>query len=129
MEKELFKQLLTKYNYNFVDFNNIVTVKLEHAMEIYVDFNLFEKILISDRLTAWNFLTGFIPMKLRHAVVYNFSALLILAVLFLLTADNSNTFFLLLTFILAASWNLLWTIYYMSRSESLKQTFVNWLEK
>ncbi len=128
MDKEAFKHQLEKYDFNFKDFNNVVTIKLGYAQVVDVDFNLFEKILISDRLLKWNFLSGIIGMKLKHAVFSDFLALLILGVLFMYEGRHAYQYFLTIIFTLAVAWVLLWTIYYNMKAESFKSTLMIWLE-
>ena len=128
MDKEAFKRQLEKYNFRFVDYSNIVTIKLEYSLVVDVDFNLFEKILISDRLLNWNFLTLVFPMKLKHAVIYDFFALLVVAFICIYEAHNINQFYLIIAFMSALSWVLLWSVYYNLRSENLKRVLMIWLE-
>lgn len=128
MDKEAFKKQLEKYNFSFTDFNNIVTIRLEHSLEVDVDFNLFEKILISDRLNAGNFLTGIFPMKLKHIAVYDVLILLTAAIIFIFESRHFNSFPLLMSYILVTGWILVWTSYYQTKSEQIKSTFILWLE-
>ncbi|HYW97057.1 MAG TPA: hypothetical protein VE870_15800 [Bacteroidales bacterium] len=128
MDKESFKKQLKKYNFSFVDFNNIVTIRLEHSLEVDVDFNLFEKILISDRLNKGNFLTGIFPIKIKHIAVYNILILLTAAIIFIYESRHFNSFPLLMSYILVTGWVLLWNSYYNTKSESIKSTFMVWLE-
>ena len=128
MDKESFKKQLKKYNFSFVDFNNIGTIRLEHSLEVDVDFNLFEKILISDRLNKGNFLTGIFPIKIKHIAVYNILILLTAAIIFIYESRHFNSFPLLMSYILVTGWVLLWNSYYNTKSESIKSTFMVWLE-
>ncbi len=128
IDKEKFKQRLTKYNFRFVDFNNIISIKLDYALVVLVDFNLFDKILISDRLMGWNFLTGFFRMKLKWAILYNFFILLLAAILFMFEGSNINQYYLIVILLLGGFWIILWTIYYHTKSESLKKMLMIWLE-
>jgi len=128
MDKESFKTQLKKYNFSFVDFNNIGTIRLEHSLEVDVDFNLFEKILISDRLNKGNFLTGIFPIKIKHIAVYNILILLTAAIIFIYESRHFNSFPLLMSYILVTGWVLLWNSYYNTKSESIKSTFMVWLE-
>lgn len=47
-------------------------MKLELAQQIKIEFDKPTKIIIKDKLTGWNFLTGMIEMSLKNALVYNF---------------------------------------------------------
>ncbi len=128
MDKEKFKDRLKKYDFTFSDFNNVVTIQVGHSLVVDVDFNLFEKILISDRLLRGNFLTGIIEMKLNQAVISNFLVLVVLGVFFIVESSHISQFYLLMAYMISISWIVLWSIYYNIKSETLKKTVMIWLE-
>lgn len=122
------EELLNKFNYNFERKNTTIIIKLDFALRITIDFSDPDKIKITDRLVGWNFLTGLIEMSLKNAMVYNFIGIIVLTFLFVgidLVFDAFSMVFFFLAFII---WVLLFTIYYLAQSESMKQNLMRWNE-
>ena len=72
MDKENILLFLNKYNYNFSEKKEFVFIQLDFAQQIKIDFSQPDKIIITDKLVSWNFLTGMIEMSLKNALIYNF---------------------------------------------------------
>jgi len=122
------EQLLNKFDYKFEKKNNKIIVKLDFAQRIIIDFSDQKKIKITDRLVGWNFLTGLIEMSIKNATLYNFIGALIMTFLFVyldLEYSGLNLVFFFLAFII---WVLLWTIFYLVKSENLKRILTSWNE-
>tara|TARA_B100000787_G_scaffold167979_1_gene155835 strand:- start:199 stop:573 length:375 start_codon:yes stop_codon:yes gene_type:complete len=118
------EQLLNKFEKK----NNKIIVKLDFAQRIIIDFSDQKKIKITDRLVGWNFLTGLIEMSIKNATLYNFIGALIMTFLFVyldLEYSGLNLVFFFLAFII---WVLLWTIFYLVKSENLKRILTSWNE-
>jgi hypothetical protein len=122
------EKLLNKFDYNFEKKNSTITIKLDFAQRIIVDFSVPEKIKITDRLVGWNFLTGLIEMSIKNATLYNFIGAIVMTFLFVyldLEYGGLNLVFFFLGFII---WVLLWTIFYLVKSENIKQNLIRWNE-
>ena len=114
---------LEKYDWNYVEKSGKIIVKLDYSQQIIIDVSNLDKIIIKDKLVGWNFLTGSIEMSIKNAMLYNFIGLLLFSFM-LLAFDKSqmyNPFFL--GYI---GWVLLWTPFYLIKSESFKQQIVSW---
>lgn len=121
------EKLLHKFDYRFEKKDSTITIKLDFAQRIIVDFST-EKIKITDRLVGWNFLTGLIEMSIKNATLYNFIAAIVMTFLFVyldLEYGGMNLVFFFLGFII---WLLLWTIFYLVKSENIKQNLIRWNE-
>jgi VIT1/CCC1 family predicted Fe2+/Mn2+ transporter len=120
--------LLKKYDFNFQRENKELTIKMDFAQRMTIDFSDTEKIIIKDKLVDWNFLTGMIEMSIKGSILYNFIGAIIIIFLFVfldLETEGLNPVFLFLVFMF---WVLLWTMYYLMKYESLKQTLISWNE-
>lgn len=51
---------LNKFNYNFSEKNSMISVKLGLGQIVNINFEESNKIIISDKLVGFNFLTGMI---------------------------------------------------------------------
>ncbi len=58
MEKAKVLKFLDKYNYNYSEKNNSIVVNLDLAQQVKIQFNETNKIVMTDKLVGWNFLTG-----------------------------------------------------------------------
>ena len=126
MEKT--EELLNKFDYKFERKNSKLIIKLDFAQRIIIDFSNPEKIKITDRLVGWNFLTGLIEMSIRNAMLYNFIGAIVMTFLFVyldLEYGGLNLVFFFLGFII---WVLLWTIFYLAKSDNIKQNIIRWNE-
>ena len=128
MRMEKTEELLNKFDYKFERKNSKLIIKLDFAQRIIIDFSNPEKIKITDRLVGWNFLTGLIEMSIRNAVLYNFIGAIVMTFLFVyldLEYGGLNLVFFFLGFII---WVLLWTIFYLAKSDNIKQNIIRWNE-
>lgn len=118
MESERIIKTLEQNNYKFKLSANTIIIHLDFSQNIIIDTSNSEKILISDQLVNWNFLTGCIKMSLKNAILYNF-VLLIFFGFFCQYAEfiDQNYTSLLLTFI---AWVLLFSTFYLIKLESFK---------
>ena len=76
MEKEKVLNFLDKYDYSYSEKNNTIVVKLELSQQVKIELSS-NKIIIKDKLTGWNFLTGIIEMSLKNALIYNFIGMIL----------------------------------------------------
>lgn len=118
MELNKIIETLDKYDYKYNLKNNTITVNLEFSQNVVIDLSNPSKIIISDYLVSWNFLTGGIKMNLKNAILYNFFLLLFFGFLcqYLQFTGNSLTN-LFLTFI---GWVLLFSTFYLIKLEGFK---------
>ncbi len=120
MEKDQILNFLIKYDYKYTVDSASITVNLDFAQKVILDFSQPGKLIIIDQLTGWNFLTGLIQMSLKNAMIYNFVCAVILAFLFLnlpLSYSGVNFIPIYLLFML---WVLLFSGYYLVKLESFK---------
>lgn len=126
MEIEKTEALLKKFDYKFEKKHNELTIKMGLSQVMIVDFSKPEKIIIKDQLIGWNFLTGFIGMSIKNAAISNFIGMLFVTILFVLVDFKSEGNNFILFFLTVLLWILLWTMFYLVKSESLKQTLISW---
>ena len=122
------ERLLKKFDYKFEKKNNKIIVKSEFAQRIIIDFSELDKVIITDRLVGWNFLTGLIEMSIKNATVYNFFGAIVMTFLFVyldLEYDGLNLVFFFLAFII---WVILWTTFYLVKAENIKRNIIRWNE-
>ena len=125
MEKDQILNYLNKYDFKFSVNSEFITVNLDFAQKVSIDFSQIDKIKITDKLTGWNFLTGLIPMSLKNAMIYNLIGGIIIGILFLniqLKNTEINFISMYLVFIL---WVLLFSVYYLVKLESFKSQIMN----
>ena len=122
------EKLLNKFDYKFEKKDSTITIKLDFAQRIIVDFSNPEKIKITDRLVGWNFLTGLIEMSIKNATLYNFIGAIVMTFLFVYLDLEYGGLNLALFFLGFIIWVLLWTIFYLVKSENVKQNLIRWNE-
>ncbi|UWY26328.1 hypothetical protein N4T20_11460 [Flavobacterium sp. TR2] len=111
-------EMLEKFNYKYKLNSSYITVTLEFSQNVVIDLSNPSKIIISDYLENWNFLTGCIKMSLKNAILYNFFLLLFFGFLCqYLQFTGSSLTNLLLTFM---GWVLLFSTYYLIKLEGFK---------
>lgn len=114
---------LEKYDYTYTVKDKIITTNLNLSQNVIIDLSNSQKVIITDQLVSWNFLTGGITMSLKNAIIYNFVAMLFFG-FFCQYLEFSNKDFssLLLVFI---GWVLIFTSYYTINLASFKQEIIN----
>ncbi|MEI6695227.1 MAG: hypothetical protein WCO13_04075 [Bacteroidota bacterium] len=130
MNKEKVKQFLDKYEFKYSEKENFITVKLELAQQVEIDFNKPNKIIIKDKLVGWNFLTGMIGMSLKNALIYNFIGIMLFGFICLyaeIMSDNILNFLSL--FLVFISWIVLFTSFYLIKLEIFKSQIINWTKE
>lgn len=121
MELNKIIKLLEEHNYKYKVKNQVIVVSLEFSQNVVIDLSNASKIVISDDLVNWNFLTGCIKMSLKNAILYNFVLLIFFGFFCQYAAFIEYNFTsLLLTFI---AWVLLFSIFYLIKLESFKLQF------
>lgn len=123
------EKLLNKFDYKFSRKNNKLIIKMGLSQRMMIDFSNPEKIVISDKLVNWNFLTGIIEMSIKNAVLYNFIGVLFVTFLFIYLDLESVKINLMFFYLWLIFWVLLWTLFYFIKSENLKQVLMRWNEK
>ena len=83
---------LEKYKYQYEEHGRAVKVKLDLSQHVTITFSDDGKMCFEDQLVGWNFLTGFIPAKLKTALIVNsiFVAGLIVLTMLLIAQENSR---------------------------------------
>lgn len=121
MELNKITKILEDNNYKYKVKNHSIVVSLEFSQNVVIDLSNSSKIIISDHLANWNFLTGCIKMSLKNAFLYNFILLVFFGFFCQYAAFIDYNFTsLLLTFI---AWVLLFSIFYLIKLESFKLQF------
>ncbi|MCV9933053.1 hypothetical protein OIU80_12240 [Flavobacterium sp. LS1R47] len=123
MEYNKVIRFLEKYDYTYTVKDKIITTNLNLSQNVIIDLSNSQKVIISDELVNWNFLTGGIIMSLKKAIIYNFVAM-VFFVFFCQYLEFSNKDFssLLLVFI---GWVLIFTSYYSINLASFKQGIIH----
>ena len=127
--KDVIIKNLKRYRYNYSENEHQIIVKLGLSQIIKINFNKDETISITDKLTGWNWLTGFIDMSIKNSMIYQTIGLFIgaLLIIFDYRADNV-TFFPLLTILIAVTgWIIIWSVFYLIKSENMKTKIIFWL--
>lgn len=125
MDKIQILNFLTKYNFKYSENTEIITVNLDFAQKVILDFSEPEKLKINDRLTGWNFLTGLISMSLKHAIIYNFVVAAIIGILFINLQVENSEFSLTPFYLVLMLWILLFSGYYLVKLENFKSQIMN----
>lgn len=123
-EKVINKLDLFGYNYSVSD--ETITIRLEFSLLIIIQFSS-SKVSITDRLKSWNFLTGSIAMSIKQSMLFNFIGMIIGMILFIFINERIIHYDLIAVFIFVVFWILIWTFYYLIRSELLKKEIHEWL--
>lgn len=125
MDKIQILNFLTKYNFKYSENTEVITVNLDFAQKVILDFSEPEKLKINDRLTGWNFLTGLISMSLKHAIIYNFVVAAIIGILFINLQVENSEFSLTPFYLVLMLWILLFSGYYLVKLENFKSQIMN----
>ena len=125
MDKIQILNFLTKYNFRYSVNTEIITVNLDFAQKVILDFSQPEKLKINDRLTGWNVLTGLISMSLKHAIIYNFVVAAIIGILFINIKIENSEFNLIPFYLVIILWILLFSGYYLVKLENFKSQIMN----
>lgn len=126
MSLEKTEALLSKFDYNYEKRNDQLEIKLGLGLRVTADFSKSEKILIEDKLTTWNFLSGTLDMSIRRAMIFNFVLTFILLGMLLIFLDDEKALYALL--LISILIQLLWSGYYVIKSEQMKHTLIRWNE-
>ena len=126
MNNEKIKNLLDKYSYNYTEENQKIKVTLDFSHQILIDFSQQNKIIISDKLVHWNFLTGGIAMSLKNAMIYNFVGTILFGFFCLYEATKPNNISYICLYLIYITWIVLFSSFYLVKSESFKQQLINW---
>ena len=125
MDKIQILNFLNKYNFKYSVNTEIIIVNLDFAQNVILDFSQPDKIKINDRLTGWNFLTGLIPMSLKHAIIYNFVVAVIIGILFINIKVENSEFNLIAFYLVLIFWIVLFSGYYLVKLENFKSQIIN----
>lgn len=120
MEKENVLLFLNKFNYDFSEKNSMISVKLGLGQIVNINFEESNKIIISDKLVGFNFLTGMIEMSYRNALIYNFVGTIVLGFLCMYSENEENGLKALPLFLMFISWAILFSNYYIIKLENFK---------
>ena len=125
MDKIQILNFLNKQNFKYSVNTEIIIVNLDFAQNVILDFSQPDKIKINDRLTGWNFLTGLIPMSLKHAIIYNFVVAVIIGILFINIKVENSEFNLIPFYLVLIFWIVLFSGYYLVKLENFKTQIIN----
>ena len=79
--QEKLERELNKFDYDYTYLKDKITIKIGLSHNVIIDLTKPDKIVITNQLEGWNFLTGSLRMSLKSAVVYNFVLTIILMLL------------------------------------------------
>ena len=123
--KEKVINKLDLFGYNYSVSGETIKIHLEYSLLILIQFSS-NKVSITDKLKSWNFLTGTIAMSIKQAMLFNFIGMTIGLVFFIYINQKIIHYDLLAVFIFVISWLLVWTFYYLIKSELLKKEIREW---
>lgn len=127
MSIETTEPLLNRFDYTYEKTNNQLEINLGLGLRVTADFSEEGRIKLKDELVTWNFLTGTLEMSLKRALVVNFIVPVFIIGLATFTYGKD---YLLITImsLLILFWSLLWSNYYITKAEQMKQTLRRWNE-
>jgi len=133
MEKKLqLIENLNKYDEDFIEKENIVTIKTIEPLIFYVDFSK-NKIQIHAEIKGFNLLTGIIGMKFEKVLGYISIMLMIFMVIFLFPllrqdGDVSETQVIIsiIPIITVVGWTCLYYLNYRFKYENYKNRIIEW---
>lgn len=117
---EKIKNFLDQNDFKYLVNSQKLIVSLDFSQKVTIDCSETNKIKMTDQLTGWNFLTGFFPMSLKNAMIYNFVGGLILGFIFIMMEINSSAQNLILIYIVFIFWILIFIIYYAVKLENFR---------
>jgi hypothetical protein len=129
MEKVKVLNFLNKYNYNYSEKDKTIFVKLELAQQVKIEFDEPNKIIITDKLIGWNFLTGLIEMSLKNALIYNFVGTILFGFFCIFSEKKENGLNVIAMFLVFITWVILFSGYYIVKLESFKNQIINWTKE
>jgi hypothetical protein len=112
---------LKKFDYKFQKQNQSLIIKMDYAHTVLIDFSNPKKILISDTLSTYNFLTGILKMSIKKAILFNMFFTLLLSICLALINLNIG----IIVFFGLTLWGILWSIFYVSKFENLKYILIS----
>lgn len=116
------ENFLKKFDYRYEKNENTLIIKMDFAHRVVIDFSNPDKIIIKDKLVAWNFLTGLFRMNIKKGILFNMVlGISISATIAFFDLSTGIMFFFGLML-----WGLLWSILYVSKYESLRYILINW---
>jgi len=125
MKEKVIKKL-DLFCFNYSESGETLTIHLEFSLLILIQFSS-NKVLISDRLKSWNFLTGSVAMSIKQAMLFNFVCMVLGVVLFIYINQEIVHYDLLAIFVFIVFWILFFTIYYLIKAELLKKEIRDWI--
>ena len=125
MDKNIIIDYLKKYDFKYSVNSEKITVNLDFAQEVILDFSEPNKMKINDQLTGWNLLTGLIPMTLKHAIIYNFIVAVLVGILFVNIEDGNSGLNFIPFYLSMLLWILLFSGYYLVKLENFKTQIMN----
>jgi len=130
MNKEELKLKLKKYDYHYKERFDKIIVNLDSTLEIEIDYSVPDKVIITDKLRGYNMLTGVWSTSVKGAIILNmvFSFFYFLIYAFLSYSINKPfvNYLTLIIFVLGMAWIILWTNYYLVKSENFKTLVQSW---
>jgi uncharacterized protein YacL len=128
--KEIIKEKLEKYGYNYTENKKILDIKLGFSQHLIIDFSEKEKIKFNDKLKGWNFLTGIIEMSYKGAIIYQTIGLFSAIILLMFLSISSENLIIPFVFILVgvSVWVIIWSFYYLIKLENIKKQIIFWIE-
>ena len=124
--KEKIKQKLEQFGFNYSESPESVTVYLDYSLRILIRF-YDNKLVLEDKLTGWNFITGMIELSVKQSLLFNWVGMLFVTLLVWLADRQAIGFNFMPFFLFAIFWLLFWTGYYVIKSEMTKREIRSWV--
>lgn len=117
------EDFLNIFDYNYTTKGSTIIVELDYGYHVFIDFSNPEKVRISDKLIGLNFLTGFISMKVKTAVLLNFLCMGLIS--YVMNINDYQTG--MISFFCLSLWPMGWGLYFLTKSEHLKKFMISWV--
>lgn len=120
------EKLLAKFGYDFTRTEDELVIKMDFSQRMIVDFSDPDKMQIKDKLVGWNFLTGLMKIRLKYAILYNYTVLVVMGGAFLFFQLGYNLLDCFFLFLVGILGSFLWMMFYLIKSENLRQLLIRW---
>ena len=129
--KEFIKDKLKKYEYKYSENHNNLSINMGLSLYVKIEFKENDSIKMTDKLKGWNFLTGMLSMSIKASMIYQTIGLFVATFLLILMGRTSDNLLIPFLFILVGMsvWIILWSFYFLTKSENMKKQIVLWIEQ
>ncbi|MBU2949895.1 hypothetical protein KO493_04195 [Tamlana agarivorans] len=125
MNIENTEDFLNKFDYKYKRETNSLTIIMDNSHRVFIDFHNNDKIIITDQLVTWNFITGMLKMSIRKAILLN----VVCNIVFSTIIGIYDLKFGIALFFTLGLWTLYWSISHISKYEKFRYMLTNWSKR